>query len=76
MPATALMRTEQLFIENNKGIKMSIIIICVGILFVYLLIVNMLRQFGKNIIDSDTDLYPALLLIFLGIGYVTGFARF
>jgi len=55
---------------------MSTIIICVGILFLYLVIVNILRQFGKNIIYNDTDLYPALVLIFLGIGYVTGFARF
>jgi hypothetical protein len=55
---------------------MSIIIICVGILFLYIVVVNILRQFGMNIIDNDTDLYPALVLIFLGIGYVTGFARF
>lgn len=55
---------------------MSIIIICVGVLFLYLVIVNILRQYKINIIDSDTDLYPALVLIFLGFSYVTGIAKF
>jgi hypothetical protein len=55
---------------------MSIIWICIGVLFIYLIVVNVFRQRGINVIDSGTDFFPALLLIILGVCYVTGIAKF
>jgi hypothetical protein len=62
--------------DAQRGFKMSIIWICIGVLFIYLIVVNVLRQRGIDIIDSSTDFFPALLLIILGICYVTGIAKF